>query len=237
MSAMVILTIRQKLYRRIVEMALVSAGLLLIPLSFMSIVIMAPEVSLKDITGILMIPHMNFFYVFLIVLTEVNVGKERELSSLRWLVFLCCGFMGFTLAKYTQVFQNCMEMELNRSYALGQRIITKIEELPQYEIGMKLIVGGTAEQGNYPRSYPEMYDVVKGTAVEYGFFWNTMDGRQYCWNEFLRQYLGVEYGICSQEEMEMVFNSEEYAEMPIFPQSGSVEMIGDCAVVKLSEVD
>lgn len=232
---MAVLAVRKKQYKRAAETVMAAFGLLLIPLAFMSIVIMAPEVSITEVTGILMLPHMNFIYIFLIVLAEGNAEKPRYFWPVKWLTVLLCGFMGLTLGMYTQVFQNCMELELNRSCALGQRMVAEIEDLPEYEAGMKLVIGGTAERGNFPRSYPELYYVVKGTAVEYGFFWDSFNGRQGCWNEFLRQYIGVEYRVCGQEELQSIFASEEYAGMPVFPEEGSVRMIGDCAVVKLSE--
>lgn len=36
------------------------------------------------------------------------------------------------------------------------------------------------------------------------------------------------------EEVIEIIESEEYAEMPVFPEAGSVKMIEDYAVVKLS---
>lgn len=209
-------------------------GLLLLPLAFMSIVIMAPEVNIRDVTGILMIPHMNFIYLFLLVLIDGEGIGEFVRVSMKWLTLASTVYMVFVLIMYVQVFQNCMRMELNRSYALAQRIVTRIEALPEYHSG-ELIVGGNAVDGNYPRSFPEMYYVVRGTVATYGYFWDSELGRQSCWVEFLRNYLGVNYYVCNLEDLRAVMASEEYMEMPIFPEEGSVRVIDDKAVVKLSE--
>lgn len=207
--------------------------LAMLPLAFMSIMILAPEVSIYDITGILMLPHMNFLYIFLAVLVFAD-GEDTVRAVLQWAALGVCCWIVLTLGMYTQVFQNCMELDLNRSYALAQRIVIQVESLPDYFSGMKVVIGGRAERGNYPREHEEMYYIVKGTAAVYGYFWDTQNGRQNCWNNFLRQYLGVQYVTCSGEELSDIENSAEYADMPIFPAEGSVRMFGDAAVVKLS---
>ena len=80
-----------------------------------------------------------------------------------------------------------------------------------------------------------MYSVVSGTAVEYGYFWDSINGRQACWNNFLKQYLGVDFGVCNLEEIYVVTESEEYKNMPLFPLEGSVQMMNDIVIVKLSD--
>lgn len=196
---------------------------------------MAPEVSIADVTGILMIPHMNFIYLFLIALLAGESGDVPARVYMKWISLLVLSCMTFSMILYVQIFQNCIRMELNRDYALAQRILIQVESLPEYRAGMKLMIGGDAEKGNYPRSYQQMYDVVQGTVATHGFFWDSVNGRQNCWIEFLRNYLGVSYSVCSSKEVNMLMSSEEYIVMPIFPEAGSVQMIGDYAVVKLSD--
>lgn len=227
--------INEKIYQLISDMILIILCVLLLPLAFMSIVVLAPKANIEAVTGILMLPHMNFFYIFLAVLVGKTLKTIRIATVLKILSAVCCVHIVITLGLYTQIFQNCMEYDLNRSYALGIRIVSELENLPQYSSGMKLAVGGRAESGNYPRGYPEMYTVVKGTAAEYGFFWSDLSGSEWCWNQFLRQYLGLEYEMCEDEEFTSIFNSPEYEQMPIFPYDGSIRIIDGIAVVKLSE--
>lgn len=208
-------------------------GLMILPLCFMSIVVMAPEVRITDATGILMLPHMNFIYLFLIVLVA---GESDGIAQIigKWMTCALSVYLIFLLALYVQIFQNCMRMELNSNYALAQRIVVRLEELPEHTHGMKLMIGGDAEKGNYHRNYQDWYAVVDGTVAEHGLFWNSIEGRQACWMGFLSSYLGVTYHSCDTEEVKEIMASEEYEAMSVFPEQGSVRMIGDCAVVKLS---
>lgn len=233
LAAIMISVVKRHIYKNWRQALLTLILLVLLPAAFMSIVMLAPEVSIYDVTGILMLPHMNFLYIFLLILVFTE-GEDSVRAALQWASLGACGWIVFTLGLYTQVFQNCMELDMNRSYALAQRIVIEVEALPDYTPGMKLVIGGSPEQGNYPRSYDEMYYVVKGTAAVYGYFWDSHNGRQNCWNNFLRQYLGVQYSTCSGDELSLIENSTEYADMPFFPAEGSVRMFGDTAVVKLS---
>lgn len=214
---------------------LVLGGLIVLPLCFMSIVVYAPKASITEVTGILMLPHMNFIYLFLIALITGESNGVTAVIWGKWIALVLSMYLAFILLLYVQVFQNCMRMELNRNYALAQRIVIQLEGMPEHNQGMKLMIGGKSEDGNYPRSYQGWYNVVSGTVAEYGFFWDSLDGRQACWRGFLNSYLGVSYSLCSDEEVLEIITSEEYTEMPIFPEQGSVRMIGDCAVVKLSD--
>lgn len=224
-----------KLYREIRKMILAVVLLLCIPLAFMSIVIMAPEASVYDVTGILMLPHMNFLFVFLMVVAVSFPGSEKTGVVLQWISAAACCMTVYILVLYTQIFQNCMEMDLHRTYSLAERIVERVEALPEYETGITLLIGGRAENGNYPRPYEEMYYVTQGTAAVYGYMWDSLNGQQNCWIAFLGQYLGVQYSVCSNDMALEIMSSQEYKDMPYFPKDNSIKVINGCVVVKLSD--
>ncbi len=229
------LAIRKRLFRKPGSMFILAVGILFLPLAFMSIVIMAPEVSIAEVTGILMLPHMNWLYIFLIVLAAEADKPDWKGMASKWIVAVTSGWIAIVLSLYVQVFQNCMEMDLHRTYTLAGQIAQDINSEIGYVPEMLLVIGGNAENGNYPRGYEKMYQVVKGTAAENGLFWDSVNGRQNCWNQFFRQYLGLKYGVVGNEQVEAILNSQEYAEMSIYPDKGSVKRIGEFTVVKLSD--
>lgn len=231
--AILAIIIKQKLYMEWAKILGILICSMLLPLAFMSIVIIAPEASIYQVTGILMLPHMNFIFIFLIAVV-VGCKNDGWVYILgKWITLAGCGFMLYILMLYTQIFQNCMEADLKTSYALAIRMVERVEELPEYQAGMQLMIGGDLTRGNYARSYPEMYYPVRGTAASYGYFWDSGNGRQNCWINFLQQYLGVHYTVCA--DIEKVMQTKEYEAMPIFPSEGAVRMIDGCAVIKLSE--
>lgn len=234
--ALIICTIiYRQLYLDIKKLALILLLSALLPLAFMSIMIIAPEASIYEVTGILMLPHMNFLFIFTLVLAASYEGKTPHLKDIfQWLSLFVCGAAVYILIIYTQIFQNCMEMSLNTTYGLACRMEERLEELPEYQPDMGIMIGGRPENGNYPLIYPEMYAVVKGTAAPYGYMWDDINGQQKCWKRFFKQFLGVNYNVCPLSDAEEILGSAEYQNMPIFPSEGSVKIMGEYAVIKFS---
>lgn len=228
-----VIIIQKKIYKEAGRLVCTVAFLVLVPVAFMSIGFM-PGANIHGVTGILMLPHMNFLFLFILVLASAYTGKLYAKVILQWAAAGLCTTSVFILILYTQVFQSCKEMDLHRTYTLAQQITARVEELPEYQSGIPLMVGGRAENGNFPKQYEEMYYVTQGTAVSYGYMWSSGNGQQNCWINFLRQYVGMEYSTCSNDVLEEITASQEYKDMPIFPAQGSVRFINGCAVVKLS---
>lgn len=57
----------------------------------------------------------------------------------------------------------------------------------------------------------------------------------YSYDKFIEYYIGVEIPIAGDDEIAEISSSPEYAEMAVYPYYGSVRLIGDTIVVKLSE--
>lgn len=83
---------------------LFALGLLIFPMALMSIVVYAPDVSVLDETGVLMLPGMNFVYIMIICLMLSIKGSIRqykifqgELDLILWEYygcFYCLSFQG-----------------------------------------------------------------------------------------------------------------------------------------------
>ena len=222
--------------KNVINVCLALAGTILIPLCFMSITVYAPDASIEQATGILMLPHMSFLYLFVLAL---SVGKAGEYANVygrkivKWMVFAAAIYMCHIMILFTQIFQNALRVNLNKDYALAQRIVMQVEALPEYHPDMPIMISGNTGRGNYPQldQYDSLFYVTKGTVAPYGYFWDT-NGSYSCWVGFLNSYLGADFTVCTT--IDEIKQTQEYQNMPIFPQEGSVRMIGDCAVVKLS---
>ena len=53
----------------------------------------------------------------------------------------------------------------------------------------------------------------------------------------MKHYLSFEYNTVSEDECNIIKDSKDYKEMPIFPNNGSVLKINDIIVVKFSDVN
>lgn len=218
---------------------------LLIPAGIMSICIYASTVSVYGVTGILMIPHINYIYVFLMAMLfeDSPAGPGKKAAALfRGAGIVLTAAISFVLILYTQAYAASVEQDFNQADTVAGIMINRLSELPEYRPGMKLAVFGDYRDGNFPRcgsgswEPTELEDIVKGTGVEWGCFWPDTGGREGCWLSFLAYYKGCWFTeIENGEELESISKSEEYNNMAVFPLDGSVRMIGDTAVVRLAE--
>lgn len=226
--------VKKKLFH-LRELLLIVAGIILLPVGLGCMAVLAPEVLLTDETGLLMIMQMNYLYLFVILLIRHIAGGSVAENLLRWLGFVLSAGMILLLLVYTNIFEHCLQLNLNKSYSVGSRMVTRIEEHEQYDgKNTKIMVGGTMERGNYPLAQEELYEITKGSVACYTMFWDS--GMQSeCWAGFMRVYLGSEFQYVDSGEQKELLQTKEYMEMPIFPEEGSIREIEGVLVIKLSD--
>lgn len=214
---------------------LIIVSILLLPAALGCIVIIAPGASIYAETGLLMLPQMNFWYVFVTVAVLDTFSQEGfALKRLVLFALLPLCYIALTLILYTGIFQTCLRTNLEKSYQLGTRILQSMDALPEYKKGMPVLIAGKAEKGNYPRVNSYLYEVTDGSVANYGLFWENPWDQQLCWAAFFEQYFDVHFEICEESWMQGVMASEYYENMNIFPENGAVQIIEDVVVVKLS---
>ena len=64
--------------------------------------------------------------------------------------------------------------------------------------------------------------------------WNNYNGilQNY---RFFDKYLGVKIKICSKDEYDSIVKSDEFKNMPIYPNNGSIKIINNIIVIKISD--
>ena len=229
-TIIIIILRKQKLliYRKIFFVLL----LLFIPLGFMSICILAPEVSVLDNTGVLMLPTMNYIYVFAVILFE-SIGEKNSwfttvgIALFVQLILVFLIFLSLELGGQVYIKHNML-----KTYNVAMQIHNRIE---QYRVRNKICVIGNMEEGNYPELYPDLKNSQHWVAAGNKTIWPTFEGTQNCWICFIKQYLGKAYTVCSLEEYYEIINTPKYSQMGIFPDKNGVSVINDIVVIKLSD--
>ena len=233
--------IRERKQHTIWTMAAAAFFASVIPLAVMSIAVYGYGANLYGSTAAIMIPHLNYIYIFLIAML-LNYGGEKEKADriYRGAGCVLLAAISFVLLLYTQIFATCADQELRQTSTVADQILVALRELPEYKAGMPLVVIGDFHEGNYPRYplYPEttlLHEVVRGTEIYSGCIHPDYDSRMYCWINFLGFYKGAVFSEYDETKLEELTNSDEVKNMPILPAEGSARMIGDTAVVKLAD--
>lgn len=205
----------------------------LMPVFFMCIVIMAPHVSIKASTGVLMLPGMSYIYILPILLWHrLEIPKKLYIVSgyCSLIVMLLVMNMLFVLNLSAQTY---MQYSMRKTYFVASEMVSEIERLGINTEDYRLCIIGFPEDGNYPDNQGELKESVSWLTASYRMVWSDDNGRNYCWKYFLNQFIGKDYQICDWETTKKLRESEEVMSMSNFPEQRSIKIIGDIIVVKL----
>ena len=125
-----------------------------------------------------------------------------------------------------EVFLN-LHLRYENTYAFYTALMAKLQEEPTYSENTVLaVVGDLPSPDFYQEHFAQVYP-IQGSA---GIIPSV-----YSKDKFLEYYLGLSIPMASDAEIEAIRQSPQFAEMPCYPYSGSMKMIGDTFVVKLSD--
>lgn len=208
-------------------------GVLFLPLASTAITIMAPKVEMS----IIMIPALVCTYLLTLV-AGIRIAEHGE--QIKWVGYIDLAvvcFFAWNSVVFTELCINSMQLQLNKTQTVADMMLDEITDQYGYSKDSKLLVAGSMEDGNFPKLYGWPTDVIQWTSASYGFMWDTYTGNEECWINFFKQYRGVAFESCGQDIYKELLLDEEYQEMPLFPQEGSVRKFDDIIVVKMSDVE
>ncbi len=215
---------------------LLLAGLVLcIPISTMSILILAPEVSIFEATGCLILPAMNCVYM-LGVLFLTGLKKEGMLRTgsnvalLTVSIAVCWMLLVLELAGQTYI-----KHYMKKTNMVASLMVKEIEDVVDNSDEYRLCIAGIMESGNFPDLYPQIQRSIHWTSAYQKTIWVDYSGAQRCWCGWLADYCGKFYSMCGIDVYEQLKEESFFDGMPCFPDEGSVVVKGDIIVIKLGD--
>lgn len=143
--------------------------------------------------------------------------------ALIWVYVLSC-----------QTDASVMLLNKNQTIALANRVWQQVEASEDYVLDdTEILIVGHPQEGNYPNPSPLFWKA--NVYAQWGTVWKTYDGNIQTWRQVFRQYLGVTYETCAPEQYMAISASQDYRDMPLYPLDGSIQMIDDVLVVKVSD--
>ena len=85
----------------------------------------------------------------------------------------------------------------NKMKVVADEMVTKIENVVDNSSGYKVCIIGTMENGNYPDAYMEIRESIRWTTPYYRIVWESYDGTQNCWKNYILNNAGKNYEMCS----------------------------------------
>ena len=120
-----------------------------------------------------------------------------------------------------------MHLRYENAYAFYTTLTANLQQMPEFTEGTRLAVIGSWESPDY---YTERFAFTDGLIGVKGFL-----PSDYSYSYFLEYYLGFPVECVTEEEAEAIRQTEAFQNMPTYPYYGSMALIDDVIVVKLSE--
>ena len=120
-----------------------------------------------------------------------------------------------------------MHLRYENAYSFYSSLTAQIRQMPEFQEGTRLAVVGNWQS---PEFYTDQMEFTEYLVGVKGFL-----PSDYSANSFMEYYIGFPAEFVSTEEAEALRQTEAYQNMNIYPYYGSIAVIDDVIVVKLSE--
>ena len=173
-----------------------------------------------------------FYLVPVLLINQLNENKTGKILGEIAAVVLSCGLMVTTI--YDWEYDNVMYTMLNQVHrstlSFVTNVVSRIENCENYEMGMPVVVIGGFPSDRYDSDI-EVYDVVRSGSA--------LSSSVIPLNKHIYYYMNDWLNIPVQKPEEDVFvriaETENFKQMPLYPNDGSVQIIDGCVVVKMQE--
>lgn len=218
--------LKNKVYKNIGNLATFVMLVASLPISYYIAYFLSPDVFYH----MLMVFSLSSGYIFLAVLfdqtDEVKPFFLDRITSWISVAVLIITVINFAVIANIQYFN--MELRHEKSINLANRIVMRIELLPDYESVRKMAIYGN----------PNIYSSLTSKKVPakippmIGAMGETVFYKNYHYQYFLNTFIGLPLAPIGFDQFYEIQESDEYKEMNVWPEANSVKVIDDVAVVK-----
>ena len=146
----------------------------------------------------------------------------------QWAVALCAFAMIFHYGVTDNIAYSNLQKKYEKTYAYCLRLADRMEQMPGYYTGMPVAMIGVQSKKNLPKTdiTGAVTDNMIGMNGDYLIYTDTN------YQAFFKHYLGVTIELVADEEMERIYETEEYRELNSFPAEGSMKVVDGILYVK-----
>ena len=109
-------------------------------------------------------------------------------------------------------------------YSVGNSIVEEIREINEGNKDMPIVITGKL---NFSLQNDELLKMTN---------FDISNISMWTWQVFLQDNLGLGWNIWEYSDDRGVTSTEEYKQMPVFPNKGYIKLINNVIVVKLSDI-
>lgn len=208
------------------RLAMLAAMLLILPLAMNCMHIFATVESIHTLVAF----GVSTVYVVAAVVCEAVFPLEDRKRIRQITLNLVTVVLLVVIAVNVFVANQCylnLHLRYENAYAFYTSLIGQVRSLPEFTEERQLAVVGYYHQSAF---YEEKFSVTSNITGTYGFLPDS-----YSAHEFMEYYIGFPMNFASSEEIAAIQATDAFRQMPCYPYYGSIAVIDDTIIVKLSE--
>lgn len=207
----------------ILRLILISIGILLIPIFTYSLYFVSPGVLYHS----LMVMGLTAIYLVVVLFYDQN-NNHKILSWASSLMLILTIFNFAIIANATYVH---MQLRYEKSVHFANRLLTQIESHEEFYPEMRIGIVGRYTLTSYtgatllPEKLPPLVGATGDRILVYPYHFVSI----------FTNVLGVQLYQARPNVLEPIMETEDFKNMPVWPNAGSIDVINEVMMIKLSD--
>lgn len=230
---LVYLIIRDNIYKKIYNVVIIIILILLLPIGVNIIDIIAPQTKSGNLTihQFILLPIL-----VLILVKQIMIKNIRFKNEIYWGTLISISILILNYFIISNIYYLKIDTFYNRTIALNNRIVARIEQLPEYKSGIPVAIIGNLPSDVYSNSsymFPEIIN-DQGLWGQYiGLTSNSDVSNTLKFVRFVDMHLGMKMTGATQQQIEDIKSTNKFKNMSAWPYETSVDIINGFVVVNL----
>lgn len=225
--------IKNKIYKKISNTILTLILIICLPICFGILEIIAPSIDIH----ILMACSMIYIFPIFFKILEMMPEKENISKICKYIVVFCSIIISWNYIWQDNASYISMKTMQNQTEATANRLVMQVEQIPEYTLEMPVLITGGLEENSYFKKDNISIENKKIFDRSWGFISTNPTvwiGNQESWRKMIYEYIGANLNIIDQSDYPEIIESEEYKNMKNYPEKGSIKIINNIIVIKIS---
>ncbi len=183
--------------------------------------------------GVMTYSYVLYFVMIIMIMEHTESISRSPAGKIKTAMGLMLSILIFNHISFSNALYVKKGLEYDATLSLMTRLVTRMENVEGYEVGKTpVVILGTMDDSPLYKERPGFRFVNDMWAGDFHHF-----GISY-YETYISEFtyiLGYPINLLPEENTIKYMSMDEVIQMPVFPYEGSVKIVGDTMVIKLSE--
>ena len=183
--------------------------------------------------GLMTYSYVLYFVMIIMIMDHAESASGGTVKKIKTAMGLMLSILIFNHIGFSNALYVKKGLEYDATLSLMNRLVTRMESAEGYEVGKTpVVILGVMDESPLYRERPGfrfVNDMWIGDAHHFGISYYETYKSEFTY------ILGYPINLLPEENTKKYMSMDEVIQMPVFPYEGSVKIVGDTLVIKLSE--